>query len=195
MMPQKPLIPTDRQQQILDQLAEEGAVRVEDLSNQLGVSTMTVHRDLDQLEQIGLLVKVRGGAVPAKPHSGADECMICRMRPRRRNQVILHFADSTEARACCPHCGLLALARARERVMTALVTDFLYERPVSARDATYLIGTDVAICCTPTVLAFERTSDAERFQLGFNGRLMAFEDAVAYLQELTTIQGEAHHAH
>jgi hypothetical protein len=187
-------IPSDRQQQILDRLMEKGVVRVEELSNQLGVSTMTVHRDLDLLEQSGLLVKVRGGAVPPRPPSGPDECMICRMRPRRRLQVILHFVDGSEGRACCPHCGLIAVARVRERVAAALVTDFLYERPVSAREAVYLIGADVTICCTPTVLAFEQTSDAERFQRGFNGRLMPFEDAVSLLQQLTTLGGDTHHA-
>lgn len=194
MISHKPLIPTDRQQRILDRLAEDGAVRVEDLSSRLGVSPMTVHRDLDLLEQSGLLVKVRGGAVPARLSSGPDECLICRMRPRRRLQVILHFVDGSEGRACCPHCGLLALARARDRVATLLVTDFLYERPISARDATYVIGADVAICCSPTVLAFEQSSDAERFQRGFNGRLMPFEDAVSYLQQLITLKGETHHA-
>ena len=180
-------IQTDRQQQILDLLAQQGVVRVDELSSHLGVSTMTVHRDLDLLEQAGQLLKVRGGAVPLKPSLGPDECIVCRMRPRRRLQVMLHLVDGTEQRACCPHCGLLALARARERITAALVTDFLYERPVSARDATYLIGSDTAICCTPTVLAFEQQSDAERFQRGFNGRLMPFEEAIAYLQQLTTL--------
>ena len=68
-------IQTDRQQQILDLLAQQGVVRVDELSSHLGVSTMTVHRDLDLLEQAGQLLKVRGGAVPLKPSSGPDECM------------------------------------------------------------------------------------------------------------------------
>jgi len=40
----------------------QGSVRIEDLTDQFGVSTMTIHRDLDHLRDQGLLRKVRSGA-------------------------------------------------------------------------------------------------------------------------------------
>lgn len=43
-------------------LMEKGAASVEELSGRFGVSKMTVHRDLDELEAAGELRKVRGGA-------------------------------------------------------------------------------------------------------------------------------------
>jgi len=52
----------DRRQQIVDLLIDEGSVTVEDLSLRFSVSKMTIHRDLDDLEEAGLLRKVRGGA-------------------------------------------------------------------------------------------------------------------------------------
>ena len=52
----------DRRQGILDLLMESGSATVDDLSAHFDVSRMTIHRDLDQLEQEGLLRKVRGGA-------------------------------------------------------------------------------------------------------------------------------------
>ena len=51
-----------RRQGIMDVLLEEGAATVDDLSRRFGVSKMTIHRDLDELEGGGLLRKVRGGA-------------------------------------------------------------------------------------------------------------------------------------
>ncbi len=51
-----------RQQQIMDLLVAEGWVALDDLAQRFGVSKMTVHRDLDDLEQAGLLRKLRGGA-------------------------------------------------------------------------------------------------------------------------------------
>ncbi|PWR02499.1 DeoR family transcriptional regulator [Meridianimarinicoccus roseus] len=51
-----------RRQQIIDLLVDRGAVDVEDLARRFAVSKMTVHRDLDELEGMGLLRKVRGGA-------------------------------------------------------------------------------------------------------------------------------------
>lgn len=57
------LLPPERREQIVAQLRERGAVRVSSLSRQLGVSQMTVRRDLVQLERAGLAVRAYGGAV------------------------------------------------------------------------------------------------------------------------------------
>ena len=47
---------------ILERLRADGAVRVSELMRELGVSDMTVRRDLEALEAQGHLVKVHGGA-------------------------------------------------------------------------------------------------------------------------------------
>lgn len=52
----------DRQQAIMDLLVERGAVDLDLLSERFAVSKMTIHRDLDDLEQAGVLRKIRGGA-------------------------------------------------------------------------------------------------------------------------------------
>lgn len=46
----------------MDLLIESRAVDLDDLADRFAVSKMTIHRDLDDLEQAGLLRKVRGGA-------------------------------------------------------------------------------------------------------------------------------------
>lgn len=51
-----------RQSVILDEVRRIGAVRVSDLVERLGVSDMTVRRDLDVLARRGLVDKVYGGA-------------------------------------------------------------------------------------------------------------------------------------
>jgi len=43
-------------------VTQKGFVSVEDFAEALGVSRMTVHRDLDDLQRVGLLREVRGGA-------------------------------------------------------------------------------------------------------------------------------------
>ncbi len=52
----------DRRQAIIDLLVENQAVDLDDLADRFAVSRMTIHRDLDSLEQSGVLRKVRGGA-------------------------------------------------------------------------------------------------------------------------------------
>jgi DeoR/GlpR family transcriptional regulator of sugar metabolism len=51
-----------RQALILERIRDDGAVRVADLVRLLGVSDMTVRRDLESLHEQGLLEKVHGGA-------------------------------------------------------------------------------------------------------------------------------------
>jgi len=61
-----------RQALILERVREDGAVRVADLVRILGVSDMTVRRDLEVLHDQGLLEKVHGGAT-AVPGSALFE--------------------------------------------------------------------------------------------------------------------------
>lgn len=48
-------------------LAADGAVQLRDAATELGVSEMTVRRDLQELEGLGLVRRVRGGAVATGP--------------------------------------------------------------------------------------------------------------------------------
>ena len=56
------LAPRDRREQIRLRVVDEGYVRIEALAESFGVSLMTIHRDLDELQTRGWLRKVRGGA-------------------------------------------------------------------------------------------------------------------------------------
>jgi DeoR family fructose operon transcriptional repressor len=52
-----------RRQALADLLSSSGSLRIEDLAERFKVSTMTVRRDLQALEDEGLARRVRGGAV------------------------------------------------------------------------------------------------------------------------------------
>jgi DeoR/GlpR family transcriptional regulator of sugar metabolism len=59
-----------RQSLILEDIRRTGSARVSDLTQRLGVSDMTIRRDLEALAQAGLIEKVHGGAVlPGAPSS------------------------------------------------------------------------------------------------------------------------------
>lgn len=57
-----------RRQLITEAVMAEGTMRIEDLTERFGISLMTAHRDLDELESRGLLRKTRG-IVSAAPTS------------------------------------------------------------------------------------------------------------------------------
>lgn len=61
------LLAPQRQALILQELTAAGAVRVSDLVRRLGVSDMTIRRDLDSLAARGLIDKVHGGATLPEP--------------------------------------------------------------------------------------------------------------------------------
>ena len=58
----RPALARQRQTLILERVREQGAVRVTDLVRALGVSDMTIRRDLEVLHERGLIEKVHGGA-------------------------------------------------------------------------------------------------------------------------------------
>lgn len=59
------LLAAERRAHVLAALERDGAVRVAQLMDELGVAPVTLRRDLAQMEREGLLVRVHGGAVPS----------------------------------------------------------------------------------------------------------------------------------
>ena len=69
-----------RQSLILQAVRSDGSARVSDLTQRLGVSDMTIRRDLEVLARDGLVEKVHGGAVlpgtPASPEPGFEAKLV-----------------------------------------------------------------------------------------------------------------------
>lgn len=66
------MLASQRQDRILDQVAIHGAARVSELVDLLGVSDMTVRRDIDALAQRGLVARVHGGVTAATGRSAEE---------------------------------------------------------------------------------------------------------------------------
>lgn len=64
--------PEERLGEVRNRIAEQGAVRIDELATVFGVSEMTIRRDLDELETLGLARRVRGGAVALGPEPFAQ---------------------------------------------------------------------------------------------------------------------------
>ena len=64
------MIKAERQDHVRQLLAAQGTASVREISDSLGVSEMTVRRDLEELSRTGDLVRVHGGAKAAEPQKG-----------------------------------------------------------------------------------------------------------------------------
>ena len=65
------MLARQRQEYILEQVSATGGVRVAEVVAALGISEMTVRRDITELVAQGLVERVHGGAVAASPTSMA----------------------------------------------------------------------------------------------------------------------------
>ncbi len=174
-----------RQQQILAWLDESQSLTIDELVERLGISVMTVHRDLDRLVRDGYVEKVYGGVMLAGQFSSragaADACDLCNGVVRERTAFLIQN-QAELVQACCPHCGFLLLDDLDD-VTSVLARDFLYGRAINALEAVYLLESDVRLCCVPNILSFADRSDALRFQHGFNGRIASFAEARDFLRQ------------
>ncbi|MFL6112043.1 MAG: DeoR/GlpR family DNA-binding transcription regulator, partial [Catenulispora sp.] len=80
------VLPEERRLRIAAQLRRDTRVRVEDLAVRYSVSGETIRRDLQVLEERGILRRVYGGAVAQEARGwepGADDRAIARLDPKR----------------------------------------------------------------------------------------------------------------
>ncbi|MCZ2815551.1 DeoR/GlpR family DNA-binding transcription regulator [Modestobacter sp. VKM Ac-2984] len=79
-----------RSEAIMSRLDSDGRVLVRTLASQLGVSTVTIRKDLEALEQRSALRRIRGGAVAAR---SADEGTFdTRLRHHRAEKEAIAYA-------------------------------------------------------------------------------------------------------
>ena len=114
-----------RQVEIIDWLREKGRVTVEDLAAHFGVTPQTIRRDLNELSDAQLVVRVHGGAMVASgvvnlayearkliagPHKKLIGEAAARLVPDH-SSVFVNIGTTTEeaARALATHTGLLVI--------------------------------------------------------------------------------------
>lgn len=180
-----PAYSVTREKQILEYLNTNGSASIQQLAEAFGVSNMTIHRDLNKLAESGQIRKKHGGAVLAG-NAGEEKSAVCAMCGKpvsQRTVFIVKLENGEEKRACCAHCGLMMQSR-EKKVWQTMTADYLFGHMISAGQAYYVIGSDVNICCVPSVLVFGSKQDAEKFQKGFGGRLLGMNDTVHFLHGL-----------
>ncbi|GEK59836.1 DeoR family transcriptional regulator [Marinococcus halophilus] len=173
------MIPEKRQKQILAWVKQHGSVRIAFLKEELGVSEMTIYRDIQKLIQDEEIERVPGGVKYLQPSVQSRQCGVCFQESFSVQAAQLMHADGSMAHFCCPHCLLMFMAHHGSEEEQVIGRDFLRGTTMNARLGIFLIGADECLhCCAPQVLLFQHQAQAVKFQAGFGGELYDFSQAV-----------------
>lgn len=175
------MLPVERLHRIKELIQSRKNMKISELSKELGVSEMTIHRDLKPLVKDGMVIKTFGGVSLANSiqSQANDMCVYCSRPIQEKIAYRLILSNDKMEVACCAHCGLLRHKQLGQEVIQAICSDFLRQTTISAHLASYVMDTSIDIgCCQPQVLAFEWKEHAEKFIKGFGGQIYTFEDAI-----------------
>lgn len=175
------MLPVERLHRIKKLIQAKKNVKISELSKELGVSEMTIHRDLRPLVEEGTVVKTFGGVSLPDTTSfpSKDICIYCSRDIQEKLAYRLILPNNIIEIACCAHCGLLRHKQVNDKVVQAICYDFFRQTTISAQLAFFVMDTTVDLgCCQPQVLTFEWQEHAEKFVKGFGGSVYSMEDAM-----------------
>ncbi|WP_027724589.1 DeoR family transcriptional regulator [Tuberibacillus calidus] len=188
----------ERQEKIKEWIAQKKNMTIKELSKHLGVSEMTVHRDLKPLIEEGTIIKTfggityRGDAALDAP-SPKEECVYCRKKVNESFAFRLILSENRIEAACCAHCGLLRYQQLDRDVLQAICYDFLRKTTISVPLTWFVMDASLDLgCCQPQVLTFEYKKHAEQFVKGFGGKVFSFEEILIELPKKMHLK-KAHH--
>jgi DNA-binding Lrp family transcriptional regulator len=181
-----------RRKQLIETLQTQGSITVEEIQDMFQVSAPTAYRDIHNLVEEGLARKTIGGIRLERQTSSAgsrspDHCAACggTINPRTAFLILMDNKDS--AACCCPHCGMMHLSQ-NPGAVSAMATDFLYGTVIPVRQANFLFQSEVQVCCAPSALAFRVGGDAQKFQSGFGGEVISFEQLRSRVMDAISLE-------
>lgn len=81
------MLSEERRREILERLQSEGRVLVADLANRFKTSLITIRKDLEYLDQEGVLERTHGGALPVKTGALKDSSLQEKSRLHRADKL------------------------------------------------------------------------------------------------------------
>jgi len=130
----RPALARQRQSLILERVREKGAVRVADLVRALGVSDMTVRRDLELLRERGLIEKVHGGAAAIEGSSLFEPSFTVKSRLMQEEKALIAATAAslvTPGTAIALSAGTTTFALARRLIDVPSLTVLTNSIPVA----------------------------------------------------------------
>ena len=86
--------------------------------------------------------------------------------------------EGEEFSTCGVQCGVTLHLRLKEKFKSATATDLLSNRSVDAQKAFFIYKSTVITDMAPGFIAFATKTNAEKFQKGFGGQVVSYQEAL-----------------
>jgi len=146
------MIPVERHQQILALVADRGVVSIAELTERLGVSHMTIRRDVQKLEEQGAVLSVSGGVRSADRLAAEPSHLTKSALYNDEKRAIGRYAAQHIPRNSCIYldAGTTTLALAREVVdrddLLVVTNDFMVANLLMEASHCRVIHTGGTVC-------------------------------------------------
>ncbi|MEG3112357.1 DNA-binding transcriptional repressor YgbI [Pantoea sp. T14] len=146
------MIPVERHQQILALVGERGVVSIAELTDRLGVSHMTIRRDVQKLEEQGAVLSVSGGVRSADRLAAEPSHLTKTALFNDEKNAIGRLAAQHIPRNSCIYldAGTTTLALAREVVdrddLLVVTNDFMVANLLMEASSCRVIHTGGTVC-------------------------------------------------
>ena len=133
---------------------------------------------------LGLILNVvflAGSQVWADPQG----CSICGMDLSKYTHVkyVVTETDGKTHTTCGVQCGLTLQIRLGDKFKSAMATDLITHKEVEASKAFYVYKSSVITDMGPGFVAFATKMNADRFQKGFGGKVVTYQEALGIWKE------------
>ena len=107
-------------------------------------------------------------------------CIVCGMDVSKypHTKYGVTTTEGEEFFTCGVQCGLTLHLRLKEKFKSATATDLLSNRSVDAQKAFFIYKSTVITDMAPGFIAFATKTNAEKFQKGFGGQVLSYQEAL-----------------
>jgi nitrous oxide reductase accessory protein NosL len=139
-----------------------------------------------------LLIPVFAVLFIAAPVPAADDgfrCVQCGMDLTKypHSLYTIQWKDGTVTKTCGVQCGLTQHLMNRDGFESSTATDLITNREFPAADGFYVFKSSVTTDMGPGFIAFKDQTNAEKFQKGFGGEVVTYEEALKIWAEIKKV--------
>ncbi len=117
--------------------------------------------------------------------SEVKRCIVCGMDVSKypHTKYVVTTTEGEEFVTCGAQCGLTLHLRLKGKFKSSTATDLLSNRSFDAQKGFYVYKSTVITDMAPGFIAFVTRANAEKFQKGFGGKVVTYQEALEIWKE------------